>query len=94
MTSLKPPLSVIELRHESGHVLWLRFDDGSRRTVDCLPLLWGPVFEPLRNADAFAAVRLDKDLGVPTWGDVDIAPEALAALPDVSEADAAAVMTV
>ena len=94
MTSLKPPLHVAELRHEGGHTLWLRFDDGSQRTVDCLPLLWGPVFEPLRNADAFAAVRLDEDLGVPTWGGVDIAPEALAALPDVSEAEAAAVMAV
>ena len=63
----------------------LEFADGSRKTVDVSALLKGPVFARIASDDEeFARLFYDAELGTVCWpGDVDIAPETLAALPDV-----------
>jgi len=61
--------------------LWLSFDDGAQGEVEIEPLLEGPIFEPLRNAEYFARVALDPVCGTVTWPNgADFAPEALHAL--------------
>lgn len=67
--------SVIEVRPLSFPQIWLRFDDGVEGVVDlsALVLLDG-VFEPLKNADFFARVRVDDEIGTIAWlngADVD-----------------------
>jgi hypothetical protein len=63
------------------HRLWLEFSDGSRAEVDVLPLLSGPIFEPLRDPAYFAQVSLDTICGTVVWPNgADLAPEALRAL--------------
>ena len=58
--------------------LWLSFNDGARGEVDVLPLLSGPVFEPLRDPAFFAQVALDPVCGTVVWPNgADFAPEAL-----------------
>lgn len=47
--------------------LRLVFDDGRVKTVDLEPRLWGPVFEPLRDARRFAQVSVDPVLGTIVW---------------------------
>lgn len=62
---------------------WLRlsFNDGTRAEVDVLPLLSGPVFEPLRDPAYFAQMSLDTVCGTVAWPNgADFAPEALYAL--------------
>ncbi len=62
--------------------LTVAFSNGVSKRVDVAPLLTGPVFEPLRDPQAFSQATLDDLLGVVTWPDeADFAPEALLALP-------------
>lgn len=57
----------------------LGFTDDTTRDVDLGPLLWGPVFERIREDDeAFASVRVDHELGTIVWPDgADIDPDVL-----------------
>jgi hypothetical protein len=64
------------------HSLWLEFNDGVRKTVNVLPLLRGPVFEPLLDPGYFGRVLLDPVAGTVVWPNgADLAPEALHDLP-------------
>lgn len=68
------PDRTIHLETTAGH-----------KTIDVAHLLVGPVFENIRhNKDAFDALYLDPRLGTVCWPEeLDLAPEALLALPDV-----------
>ena len=65
--------------HVAGpHSLDLTFSDGTQKEVDLLPLLEGPVFQPLRDPVFFARVLLDPVAGTVVWPNgADIAPETL-----------------
>ena len=68
------------------HRLRLEFNDGSRKTVDLTPELWGPIFEPLKDPAYFALGRFDPELHTICWPNgADLAPEALWEMPDVSD---------
>lgn len=65
-----------------GHSLELTFKDGTRKRVNLLPLLDGPIFDPLRDPKYFARVELDRVAGTVVWPNgADIAPETLYELP-------------
>lgn len=69
---------VIEARYVGGHVVWLRFRDGTTGEVDLWPELEGPVFEPLRDPEIFRQFRIDPDFHTLVWPNgADIAPEHL-----------------
>ena len=69
---------VVKAEACGGHSLNLTFKDGTRKRVDLLPLLEGPVFEPLRDPKYFAKVELDPVAGTVVWPNgADIAPETL-----------------
>ncbi len=71
-------LEVTRAKHVSGYTLWLSFNDGTEGTVDLDDSLWGPVFEPLRNEDAFRQVSISPVLHTISWpNDADFAPEHL-----------------
>jgi hypothetical protein len=60
------------------YVLEVTFADGARRQVDIEPLLWGEVFQPLRDPAFFARVAVDDELGTIVWPNgADLAPEFL-----------------
>ena len=60
------------------YTLNIRFDDGQRRKVNVEPLLYGPVFEPLREPRAFAEAAIDPELGTVVWPNgADLSPEFL-----------------
>lgn len=66
---------VIEARYLGGYRVWLRFDDGIEGEIDLEDVLWGPVFEPLKDPTYFANFSIDSTL---TWPNgADIAPESL-----------------
>jgi len=71
-------LEVTKAKHVSGYTLWLSFNDGTEGMVDLDDSLWGPVFEPLRNEDAFRQVSISPVLHTISWpNDADFAPEHL-----------------
>lgn len=68
------------------HSLRLLFNDGTRKRVNLLPLLEGPVFEPVRDPIGFRCVTLDTVAGTVVWPNgSDLAPEALYDLPPEGE---------
>ncbi len=71
-------LDVVAVRHLHDYVLWLRFDDGTQGEVDLRAALWGEMFEPLRDGDAFRRVSVNSDSGTIEWPNgADFAPEFL-----------------
>jgi hypothetical protein len=71
-------LHVLNVEYRGGHRLRLTLSDGTEGEVDLSGVLDGPVFAPLRDPVAFAAVRLDSELRTLTWPNgADFAPEFL-----------------
>ncbi len=65
------------------YVLRVRFDDGTEQEIDFEPILFGPLFAPLRDLRLFGQVRLDHDLGTLIWPTgADIDPTVLRDWPD------------
>ncbi len=62
-----------------AHTVRLRFEDGTEKTIDLDPYLYGPVFDAIRRDPAvFAAVRVDPDAGTIVWPNgADLAPDTL-----------------
>ncbi len=57
----------------------LRFEDGTDKTVDLDPYLYGPVFDVIRtDAEVFASVTVDPEAGTIVWRNgADLAPDVL-----------------
>jgi len=71
-------LHIKAAKHISDFKLWLSFDDGSSGEVDLTGTLIGPMFEPLKNIDAFSKVAVDPELETVVWPNgADLAPEYL-----------------
>jgi hypothetical protein len=69
-------LHILEVKLAGPTSIDVRFNDGSCFVVDLKPLLTGPVFESLRNADEFAKFSLDPVCKMIVWPDgADLAPE-------------------
>jgi hypothetical protein len=67
---------VISVKCWDDFRLELTFDDGRSGVVACKPLIAkGGVFAKLRDLEVFRRAKLNEELGVVTWDDVDIAPE-------------------
>ncbi len=61
-----------------GFLVRVGFDDGTTREIDLESELWGPVFEPLRDARLFREVRVDNELGTIVWPNgADMDPDVL-----------------
>ncbi len=79
-------LHVMAAQVTGPHRLRLKFNDGTEKVVNVLPLLKGPVFEPLKDPSYFARVSVDPIAGTVVWPNgADFAPEALRELPAVGD---------
>lgn len=69
---------VTEVKVVRPYILEVTFGDGARRRVDVEPLLYGEMFEPLRDPALFAQVSVDPVLGTVVWPNgADLSPEFL-----------------
>jgi hypothetical protein len=70
---------VTDVKYLDTYRRWLRFDDGTEGQLDLEPLLsFRGVFEPLRDPEYFARVRVNEDLGTICWpNDADLDPVVL-----------------
>ncbi len=73
---------IVEVEAIGGHRLRLRFEDGIEGEIDVAALVpFEGVFAPLQEAAAFAAVRVNPELGTICWpGGADLDPDVLYAL--------------
>jgi hypothetical protein len=57
--------------------LFATFDDGTCGELDLEDRLFGPMFEPLKDPEFFARVRVD-EFGAPAWPNgADLAPDVI-----------------
>ena len=76
MTVMLP--RVIDARYTTGYRVWLRFAGGPAGEIDLTELLWGPVFEPLKDQAEFAKVRIDPEWHTLVWPNgADLSPVSL-----------------
>jgi Protein of unknown function (DUF2442) len=69
---------VAEARYVAGHVVWLRFRDGTSGEIDLAPALEGPVFEALQDPAVFQQFRIHPEFHTLVWANgADMAPEFL-----------------
>ena len=69
---------VLEARYVSGHIVWLRFQDGTSGEIDLEPSLNGPIFEPLREVREFQRFFIHPEFHTLVWPNgADFAPEFL-----------------
>jgi len=69
---------LIDARYVAEFTLWLRFSDGVEGEIDLCRELYGPVFEPLKNAGMFKAFTVHPELHTLVWPNgADLAPEFL-----------------
>jgi len=78
---MSAPYEIRDVEHLGGFRLRLTFADGTVNEIDLATKLAGrvgPVFEPLRDPEYFAQVRVDPELGTIVWPNgADLAPDAL-----------------
>jgi hypothetical protein len=68
---------VVSAKAQPDWKLEIVFSDGTRGVVSLEDRLFGPVFEPLKDATIFAQVSVDK-FGAVCWPNgADLAPDAL-----------------
>ena len=58
---------VIEARYVNGHVVWLRFRDGTSGEIDLHGILKGPIFEPLRDPAVFQQFHVHPEFHTLVW---------------------------
>lgn len=72
------PLAVTAVEVLEGRHIRISFDDGLTRDVDVAPLLWGPIFDPIRDDDhEFAKATIEVDTLAWPEHDIHIAAEVL-----------------
>ena len=68
--------SIVEAHYQSGYIVRLTFDNGTKKSVDVSQFFIGPVFEPIKEITTFQ--KLYVEAGALSWpSGVDISPEAL-----------------
>lgn len=71
-------LTVIGATNIEGYKIFVKFNNGESGVVDLAEVLWGPVFEPLRDVEMFRRFEVSDILHTIQWeNDADLAPEYL-----------------
>ena len=69
---------VVEAKALEPYILEVTFADGARKRINVESVLYGEVFEPLRDPSLFCQVAVDQELGTVVWPNgADLSPEFL-----------------
>ena len=67
-----------EVKHIKDYVIWLRFADGVSGQINLEPELYGEMFEPLKDLEAFKSFSIHSELKVLIWKNgADFSPKFL-----------------
>jgi hypothetical protein len=71
-------LKITRAVYRDNYNVWLEFDNGESGVVDLADVLWGPMFEPLKDVERFKRFVVSDTLHTLVWeNDADLAPEYL-----------------
>ena len=71
-------LEVTNAEYLHDYIIKLDFNDGTHGKLDFEGLLWGTMFEPLKELDTFKAFHLSQTFHTICWpNEADFAPEFL-----------------
>ena len=71
-------LDVKSAKYVDGYKVWIEFSNGDSGVVDLEADLWGPMFEPLKDPEAFKKFSVSDVLHTLVWENgADLAPEHL-----------------
>ena len=71
-------LEVVGAQHVESYKIRVTFNNGNSGVVDPEEVLWGPVFEPLKDPERFKRFEVSDVLHTIKWdNDADLAPEYL-----------------
>ena len=62
-----PLYDVTAFEQVGAYKLRVHFDDGTEQLVDFEPVLYGEMYEPLRDRTFFGQVRLDAEIRTLVW---------------------------
>ncbi len=62
-----PLYDVTAFEQVGAYKLRVHFDDGTEQLVDFEPVLYGEMYEPLRDRSLFGQVRLDAEIRTLVW---------------------------
>ncbi len=81
---MHPPLhDVVAFEPIGSYTLRVRFEDDSEQSINFEPILYGPIFGPLRDPKVFRKVRLDPEARTLVWPNgADFDPATLYNWPD------------
>ena len=69
-------LKITEARYLNAYRIEVAFNNGKKGITDLVDALKGPVFESLKNTQAFARFKVDEELETIAWENgADLAPE-------------------
>ena len=78
---------VVAFEIVAPYTLHITFDDNTSQTINLEPILYGPLYGPLRDLNVFNQVRLDGEVFTLVWpNDADFDPETLHNWPDYKDA--------
>ena len=78
MDGVEPLFDITAVEVVGDYRLRLTFEDGTVGDVDFANREWRGVFEPLRDSEYFAQVKVDPESGTIAWPNgTDMAPEPL-----------------
>ncbi|MCL5991082.1 MAG: DUF2442 domain-containing protein [Bacteroidetes bacterium] len=71
-------IEVINAKYIEDYRIWLEFNDGTSGIADLSGELWGRMFEPLRDVNAFKKFVVSDTMKTISWDNgADLAPEFL-----------------
>lgn len=71
-------LHVVRAEYRQDYKIWVEFDEGSSGIADLTDVLWGKMFEPLKDVEKFRLFEVSPVFKTIVWQNgADLAPEAL-----------------
>ena len=71
-------IKIVKAKAVKPYLLKVEFNDGKVKEIDLEPILYGSLYEPLRNPELFNQVRVNKEIHTIEWPNgADFHPETL-----------------
>lgn len=71
-------IHVVKAEYRSEYKIWVEFDDGASGIADLEDVLWGKMFNPLKDTALFRKFEVSSVFSTIVWQNgADLAPEAL-----------------